>query len=56
MIGGERCITHDLWDGLGREIHRYLATVSLADVIAPRVCASLRMADALKSASEGAAA
>lgn len=36
MIAGERCITHDLWEGLGREIHRYLSTVSLGDVIERR--------------------
>jgi Rrf2 family iron-sulfur cluster assembly transcriptional regulator len=36
MMGGERCITHDLWDDLGEEIHRYLAGVSLADVIERR--------------------
>jgi Rrf2 family transcriptional regulator, iron-sulfur cluster assembly transcription factor len=36
MIGGERCITHDLWEGLGQEIHRYLARVSLDDVIERR--------------------
>jgi Rrf2 family iron-sulfur cluster assembly transcriptional regulator len=36
MLGGERCITHDLWDGLGREIHRYLSSVSLQDVIQRR--------------------
>ena len=36
MIGGERCITHDLWEGLGQEIHRYLSRVSLEDVIERR--------------------
>ncbi|MNU06573.1 DNA-binding transcriptional regulator IscR [compost metagenome] len=36
MLGGERCITHDLWEDLGQEIHRYLAEVSLADVIERR--------------------
>ncbi|AYG95859.1 Rrf2 family transcriptional regulator [Brevundimonas naejangsanensis] len=36
MMGGERCITHDLWEDLGQEIHRYLAGVSLADVIERR--------------------
>lgn len=36
MIGGERCITHDLWEGLGQEIHRYLSQVSLGDVIERR--------------------
>ena len=32
MIGGERCITHDLGD----EIHRYLSSVSLEDVVMRR--------------------
>lgn len=36
MLGGERCITHDLWDGLGREIHKYLSSVSLEDVVQRR--------------------
>jgi Rrf2 family iron-sulfur cluster assembly transcriptional regulator len=33
MAKGERCLTHDLWDEMGRQIHGYLASVSLADVI-----------------------
>lgn len=56
MIGGERCITHDLWEGLGRQIHNYLSSVSLADVITPRACASARLGQALAAATEGAAA
>lgn len=36
MAKGERCITHHLWEDLGREIHRYLASVSLEDVIQNR--------------------
>jgi Rrf2 family iron-sulfur cluster assembly transcriptional regulator len=36
MIGGERCITHHLWEDLGQEIHRYLASVSLEDVVMNR--------------------
>jgi Rrf2 family iron-sulfur cluster assembly transcriptional regulator len=36
MNGGARCITHDLWEDLGAEIHRYLAGVSLEDVIEKR--------------------
>lgn len=36
MLNGERCITHDLWEGLGEEIHRYLSSVSLEDVILKR--------------------
>ena len=27
-----RCLTHDLWEGLGDQIHAYLANVSLADI------------------------
>jgi Rrf2 family iron-sulfur cluster assembly transcriptional regulator len=36
MIGGERCITHNLWEDLGAEIHAYLAAVSLEDVVLNR--------------------
>lgn len=32
-----RCITHDLWEELGRQIHVFLSSVSLADVIHRRV-------------------
>ncbi len=34
---GERCQTHDLWAALGREIERFLASVTLADVIGERL-------------------
>jgi Rrf2 family iron-sulfur cluster assembly transcriptional regulator len=37
MIGGERCVTHHLWEGLGEQIHRYLASVSIEDVIERRL-------------------
>lgn len=37
MTGGVRCLTHDLWVETGRQIHDYLAGVSLADVIAGRL-------------------
>jgi Rrf2 family iron-sulfur cluster assembly transcriptional regulator len=33
MRGGERCLTHDLWEETGRHIHDYLTSVSLADVV-----------------------
>lgn len=33
---GERCITHDLWRGLSDTTSRYLAAISLADVVAAR--------------------
>ena len=37
MPGGERCLTHDLWEDLGRHIEDYLAGVSLDDVISGRL-------------------
>ena len=37
MKGGARCLTHDLWDETGRRIYDYLASVSLADVLAGRL-------------------
>jgi Rrf2 family iron-sulfur cluster assembly transcriptional regulator len=36
MVGGERCITHHLWEDLGAEIHAFLASVSLEDVVMKR--------------------
>ena len=35
-----RCLTHDLWEELGNQIHRYLNSVSLADVCEKRVIAA----------------
>jgi Rrf2 family iron-sulfur cluster assembly transcriptional regulator len=32
-----RCLTHDLWEELTNQIHLYLASVSLDDVISRRV-------------------
>ncbi|HEV8015732.1 MAG TPA: Rrf2 family transcriptional regulator [Stellaceae bacterium] len=32
-----RCLTHDLWEELGNQIHLYLSSVTLADVCAQRV-------------------
>jgi Rrf2 family iron-sulfur cluster assembly transcriptional regulator len=31
---GERCMTHELWADLNREINRYLASVSLSQLVA----------------------
>jgi Rrf2 family iron-sulfur cluster assembly transcriptional regulator len=42
MMAGERCITHNLWEDLGDEIHRYLAGVSLEDVVMNRTGARRR--------------
>jgi Rrf2 family iron-sulfur cluster assembly transcriptional regulator len=44
MMAGERCITHNLWEDLGDEIHRYLAGVSLEDVVLNRTGARRRQA------------
>ncbi|WP_207458077.1 Rrf2 family transcriptional regulator [Azospirillum sp. SYSU D00513] len=35
--GSRRCLTHDLWEGLGDQIHRYLSSVTLADVVGRRI-------------------
>ena len=32
-----RCVTHDLWEELGRQIHVFLASVSLADVVEKKI-------------------
>lgn len=34
---GERCLTHDLWEELGRQIDLFLSAVTLEDVIEGRV-------------------
>ena len=52
MPGGARCLTHDLWDDLGRHIHDYLASVTLEDVISGKL--GRRNAEA--GASQGASA
>jgi Rrf2 family iron-sulfur cluster assembly transcriptional regulator len=32
-----RCVTHDLWEELGRQIHVFLSSVSLADVVEKKI-------------------
>ena len=56
MASGERCITHNLWEDLGAEIHAYLAGVSLEDVVLNRTGARRRSPCAGAPASVGAAA
>jgi Rrf2 family iron-sulfur cluster assembly transcriptional regulator len=36
-LGGERCLTHDLWSELGEQIRLFLAHVTLADVVEGRI-------------------
>jgi len=38
-----RCMTHDLWEELGRQIHVFLSSVSLADVVEKRVLGRARV-------------
>ncbi len=48
-IGGDKCVTHELWAALGRQIYGFLAAVTLDDVIAKRnlaLQASIRRAKA----------
>ncbi|HYM33726.1 MAG TPA: Rrf2 family transcriptional regulator [Candidatus Cybelea sp.] len=50
-----RCLTHDLWEELGNQIHSYLSSVSLADVVARRVLGVRRvMFDGRPAAGETA--
>ena len=42
MAGGERCLTHNLWDALGRQIEGFLAGVSLEDVVERRIAGGPR--------------
>ncbi|MCH8491602.1 MAG: Rrf2 family transcriptional regulator [Oceanicaulis sp.] len=52
MDKGARCITHDLWDELGRHIHLFLAGVSLDDVIRQRVAGRAAGNPAMLEAAE----
>jgi Rrf2 family transcriptional regulator, iron-sulfur cluster assembly transcription factor len=54
MPGGERCLTHDLWDDLGRHIEDYLSSVSLEDVVSGRLARGRRHADADEGAPAAA--
>lgn len=46
MVAGARCITHDLWEEMGRQIHSYLSSVSLADVLTGRLRPGAETAEA----------
>lgn len=41
-----RCLTHDLWAELGNQIHLYLSSVTVADVIEKRILGTSRLATA----------
>jgi Rrf2 family iron-sulfur cluster assembly transcriptional regulator len=38
-----RCMTHDLWEELGRQIHVFLSSVSLSDIVERRVLGRARL-------------
>lgn len=44
MQAGTRCSTHDLWEEMGRQLHNYLASVSLADVLEGRLTPESKVA------------
>jgi Rrf2 family iron-sulfur cluster assembly transcriptional regulator len=44
-----RCLTHDLWDELGTQIHLFLSSVTLADVLEHRVKGRARPAEPVRS-------
>ena len=51
-----RCVTHDLWEELGRQIHIFLSSVTLADVVNKRVLGKSRSRDVTGNQPEDAAA
>jgi len=50
-----RCLTHDLWEELGRQIEVFLESVTLADVLEHRVLGRARPAGAADAANAAAA-
>ena len=50
-----RCITHDLWEELGRQIHVFLSSVTLADVVERRVLGCAHLHGAARSEPRAAA-
>ncbi len=38
-----RCLTHDLWEELGNQIHMFLSSVTLADVVERRILSAGQM-------------
>lgn len=51
-----RCLTHDLWEELGNQIHMYLSSVTVADVVERRIIGTSGLTiRGPQAASEGAA-
>ena len=51
-----RCVTHDLWEELGRQIQIFLSSVTLDDVVNKRVLGMSRLAPTEGAARESVAA
>lgn len=51
-----RCVTHDLWEELGRQIQIFLSSVTLADVVNKRVLGTSRALDFISPPQDHAAA
>ena len=47
-----RCQTHDLWEELGRQIHLYLSSVSVADVVGNKVLGTSGIRSSTGAAAE----
>ena len=47
-----RCLTHDLWEELGNQIHMFLSSVTLDDVTNRRILGSSRMFPINRAAAE----
>lgn len=50
MAGQARCMTHDLWEELGRQIHLFLMSVTLADVVGGQVLGRAGLAQPARAA------
>ncbi len=44
-VNKARCLTHDLWEELGNQIHLYLSSVTLANVVSRRVLGTAGVID-----------
>jgi Rrf2 family iron-sulfur cluster assembly transcriptional regulator len=51
-----KCLTHDLWEELGNQIHQFLSSVSLADVLERKLAPRIAEAPATPANSDSMAA
>jgi Rrf2 family iron-sulfur cluster assembly transcriptional regulator len=54
LAGHNRCLTHDLWEELGRQIEVFLESVTLADVVERRVLGRARSVETRETAQVAA--